>query len=83
MTPRVETTTPVEREQLFDCEAYQLDRLIGKAPFSVGAANEPRVLVCIGGAGQVDHSNIPYPISKGDVWLLPAEAGVPFDQAGK
>jgi mannose-6-phosphate isomerase len=74
--PRVETTTPLEREKLFDCAAFELDRLIGKAPFSVGAATEPRVLICIDGAGQIDHGNIPYPVSKGDVWLLPAEAGV-------
>ena len=37
---------------------------------------EPRVLVCIGGSGQVEHGNIPYAVGKGDVWLLPAEAGV-------
>jgi mannose-6-phosphate isomerase len=58
--------------------------MIGKAPFSLGAANEPRVLVCIDGAGQIDHGKIPYPISKGDVWLLPAEAGVcPFRPGGE
>jgi mannose-6-phosphate isomerase len=76
VSPRVETTTPVERERLFDCEAFQLDRLLGKSPFFVGAATKPRVLVCIDGAGQVEHGSIPFPVSKGDVWLLPAEAGV-------
>jgi mannose-6-phosphate isomerase len=76
VAPRVETTTPVEREKLFDCKAFELDRLRGKAPFSVGAAAEPRVLICIDGAGKVDHGNILYSVSKGDVWLLPAEAGV-------
>jgi mannose-6-phosphate isomerase len=76
VAPRVETTTPVERERLFDCEPFRLWRLLGQAPFPVGATGEPRVLVCIGGSGQVEHGNIPYAVSKGDVWLLPAEAGV-------
>ncbi len=34
------------------------------------------MLVCIGGSGQLEHTNIPYAVGKGDVWLLPAEAGV-------
>jgi mannose-6-phosphate isomerase len=76
VAPRVETNMPVERERLFDCEPFRLWRLLGQAPFPVGAAAEPRVLVCIGGSGQVEHSNIPYAVGKGDVWLLPAEAGV-------
>jgi mannose-6-phosphate isomerase len=76
VSPRVETTRPVERERLFDCEPFRLWRLLGQAPFPVGAAAEPRVLVCIGGSGQVEHSNIPYAVGKGDVWLLPAEVGV-------
>jgi mannose-6-phosphate isomerase len=76
LAPRVETTMPVERERLFDCEPFRLWRLLGAAPFPVGATGEPRVLVCIGGSGQVEHGNIPYAVGKGDVWLLPAEAGV-------
>src|SRR6202167_4429944 len=76
VAPVVESKTPVERERLFDCEPFRLWRLLGQAPFPVGATGEPRVLVCIGGSGQVEHGNIPYAVSKGDVWLLPAEAGV-------
>jgi mannose-6-phosphate isomerase len=72
---RVETTTPVERKRLFDCPAFLLWRLLGKDPFTVGATAEPRVLVCIGGSGQVIHQGTPYAVGKGDVWLLPAEAG--------
>ena len=67
---------PVERERLFDCEPFRVWRLLGQAPFPVGAMAEPRVLVCIGGSGQVEHGNIPYAVGKGDVWLLPAEVGV-------
>ena len=55
MTPVVETTTPVERERLFDCEHFLLWRLRGESPFAVGAKEEPRVLVCIEGSGQVTH----------------------------
>jgi mannose-6-phosphate isomerase len=76
VAPRVETTIPVERERLFDCEPFRLWRLLGQAPFPVGTTGEPRVLVCIAGSGQVEHGNTPYAVGKGDVWLLPAEAGV-------
>jgi len=76
VTPIVVTTTPVERERLFDCEPFRVWRLLGQAPFQVGDIAEPRVLVCIEGSGQVEHGNIPYAVGKGDVWLLPAEAGL-------
>jgi mannose-6-phosphate isomerase len=76
VAPRIETTMPVEREMLFDCEAFRLWRLLGQAPFPVGATAEPRVLVCIGGSGMLEGGNVPYAVGKGDVWLLPAEAGV-------
>jgi mannose-6-phosphate isomerase len=76
VAPHVETTMPVEREGLFDCEPFRLWRLLGQAPFQVGATGEPRVLVCIGGSGQLEHASLPYAVGKGDVWLLPAEVGV-------
>ena len=81
VTPRVETRMPVQRERLFDCEPFRLWRLLGQASFPVGATEEPRVLVCIGGSGQLEHARIPYAVGKGDVWLLPAEAGVCAFQA--
>lgn len=76
MSPFLVTATPVERESLFDCEAFRLFRLIGHNPFSVGASAQPRVLVCIDGLGQIEYGTIPYEVGKGDVWLLPAEVGV-------
>ena len=75
VAPRVETTIPVERERLFDCHAFLLWRVLGQDQFTVGAAGEPRVLVGIEGSGQIMHDGIPYAVGKGDVWLLPAEAG--------
>ena len=47
ISPRVETTSPVERERLFDCHAFRLWRLLGRDRFTVGAKEEPRVLVGI------------------------------------
>jgi mannose-6-phosphate isomerase len=75
VAPHVETASPVERERLFDCEHFRLYRLLGEAPFPVGAANEPHVLICIAGAGRIEHHDLPYGVGKGDVWILPAEAG--------
>jgi mannose-6-phosphate isomerase len=75
VTPAVESEKPVKRERLFDCNAFDLWRLRGELPFAVGAADEPRVLVCIDGAGQLAQGDGTYPIRKGEVWLLPAEVG--------
>jgi mannose-6-phosphate isomerase len=76
VTPEVETTRPVERERLFHCEHFCLWRLRGPSPFTVGAAGTARVLVCIEGAGQVEHEGATYAIAKGEVLLLPAVIGV-------
>jgi len=75
VAPVVEATAPARRESLFHCEYFRLWRLRGQAPFPVGAAGAPRVLVCIEGAGQVEHGGAAYAIGKGDVWLLPAAVG--------
>ena len=75
MTPIVVTTTPVERERLFDCEPFLLWRLRGESPFIVGAVEMPRVLVCIEGSGWFEGERLPYGIDKGEVWLLPAVVG--------
>jgi mannose-6-phosphate isomerase len=75
VTPVVEGTTPVECERLFHYEHFWLRRLCGQAPFTVGAADAPRVLVCIQGAGQVEHDGATYAVRKGDVVLLPAVLG--------
>jgi mannose-6-phosphate isomerase len=75
VTPVVEGMKPVERERLFQCEHFWLWRLRGGSPFTVGAADVPRVLVCIEGAGQVEHAGATYAVEKGDVLLLPASVG--------
>lgn len=74
--PLVETTNPVERERLFNCEHFVLWRLRGQSQFTVGAMGVPRVLVCIEGAGQVEHGSATYAVGKGDVFVLPAAIGI-------
>jgi mannose-6-phosphate isomerase len=75
VAPEVEATTPVKRERLFHCEQFRLSRLQGDAPFAVGTPGAPSVLVCIGGAGQIEQSDAAYPVAKGNVFLLPAAIG--------
>ena len=73
--PVVESTTPVERERLFDCEHFRLWRLRGQSPFVVGSPEVARVLVCIEGEGNIEHGGADYAVGKGDVFLLPAVIG--------
>jgi mannose-6-phosphate isomerase len=73
--PVVESMTPVRREGLFDCAHFRLWRMRGETPFTVGAAGAPRVLVCIDGAGQLQHGADMHAVRKGDVLLLPAVIG--------
>jgi mannose-6-phosphate isomerase len=75
VTPVVEEAKPVRRERLFDCEHFRLWRLCSESPFTVGAEGTPRVLVCIGGGGQLKHDGAHYGVGKGDVLLLPAVVG--------
>jgi mannose-6-phosphate isomerase len=75
VTPVLESATPVKREQLFDCEYFQLWRIGGVSPFSVGAMGLPRVLVCIEGGSEIEQGYATYAIRKGDVLFLPAVMG--------
>ena len=75
IAPVVESSTPVEREKLFDCEHFRLWRLRGQSPFAVGVTGSPRVLVCIGGGGELEHAAARFALAKGDVFLLPAAIG--------
>jgi mannose-6-phosphate isomerase len=75
VVPVQEISLPFVREQLFDCQHFRLWRLRGGAPFTVGIANAPHVLVCIGGSGNIEFSGLDYAMTKGTVILLPAEVG--------
>jgi len=76
IVPIIESTIPVERERIFQCEYFHLWRLHGQSPFIVGEMDMPRILVCIEGKGEIEHDDAVYAIGKGDVFLLPAEVGV-------
>jgi mannose-6-phosphate isomerase len=76
VTPVPGTISHVRRERLLKCAQFDLWRLQGQSPFSVGAEGEPRVLVCIDGTGQIVQGGVTYPVRKGDVHLLPAQAGM-------
>ncbi|MEO6946887.1 MAG: type I phosphomannose isomerase catalytic subunit [Nitrobacter sp.] len=75
IVPLVVTLLPEKREQIFDCPHFRLWRLHGTMPFIVGAADEPRVLVCLGGIGNVEHNGADFSMEKGEVILLPAVVG--------
>ncbi len=74
--PVVEKEGSVLREKVFDSDKFCLWRLTGKSVFTVGKAAAPRILVCIEGTGEVESEQEKYKLSKGEVMLLPAIAGV-------
>jgi mannose-6-phosphate isomerase len=75
VVPVEEEKAPVLRERLFHCEHFSVWRHTGQSQFTVGAAAAPLVLVCLDGAGQLEHEDAIYAVSKGDVLLLPAVVG--------
>ena len=71
----MEESAPVRRERLFHCEHFSVAIQRAKSPFTVGAADTPRVLVSIVGKGEIEYGGANYPVGRGDVVLLPAEVG--------
>ena len=71
----LEATTQIRRERLFHCEHFSVWRHRGQSRFTVGETGMPRVLICIEGAGEIEHGDANYPVGRGDVALLPAEVG--------
>jgi mannose-6-phosphate isomerase len=76
VTPCLEAAAPVRRERLFDNAFFRLWRHEGTASFEVGAAGEPRILVCVEGGGDIEYVGEDYPMARGAVTLLPASLGV-------
>ena len=72
---RVDKTKPLPWEKLINCDHFGVWRISGEFPFVVGATGTCRVLVGIGGRGEIEHAGINYPFSEGDVLLLPASVG--------
>lgn len=65
-------------ERLFKSDHFNLWRINDTAAFEVGIEATPRVLVCLSGSGDIVHETTLYPISKGEVMLLPAVVGECF-----
>jgi mannose-6-phosphate isomerase len=74
--PVIRAADAVTREQFFNNDHFILWRIKTVLKFTVGAKNEPRILVCAEGAGDVNYNGTNYHITKGDVMLLPAALGV-------
>jgi mannose-6-phosphate isomerase len=62
-------------EQLFRCEQFGVRRFSGETRFSVGEQGMPRVLVCIGGEGDLEYDGQAFAVRAGEVVLLPAAVG--------
>jgi len=75
VVPMVDEAKPVLRERVVDCEFFEVWRFGAESPFGVGAERTPRVVVCLGGDGQVEHDGEKYVLGRGDVLLLPAVVG--------
>jgi mannose-6-phosphate isomerase len=75
VAPAVEKVMGHKRERLFLCEHFGVWRIGGEAPFTIGLAETPRVLVCIDGEGRLEHDGANYGFDRGDVLLLPAVVG--------
>jgi mannose-6-phosphate isomerase len=75
LLPRVEQATPVLRENIVQCDKFAVARISGEKSFIVGAAQVPRVLVCLAGRGELEHAGARYAFGKGEVRFLPAVVG--------
>jgi mannose-6-phosphate isomerase len=83
LIPRVEQVTPVRREKIIQCDKFAVARISGEKSFTVGAAQMPRVLVCLAGRGELEHAGARYGLAKGEMLLLPAAVGTcPFHPNG-
>lgn len=73
--PVSEALTPASRELLVDCTHFRLWRTRGHAPFTIGAAEEPTVLVGVEGAGHLEYAGARWALDRGATILLPAVVG--------
>ena len=62
-------------EELLKDSHFHLTRWQSSEDYAVGAPDEPRVLVCAEGHGQVLAGDHETPMKRGDVVLLPAAVG--------
>ena len=70
--PLIEKEQNPCRELLFACDYFTTHRLQSAQPFEVATPGEPRVFVCIDGAGRFMHNGASYPVNRGSVYFMPA-----------
>ena len=75
VVPRTEPRGGGTRDVLVASRYFTLDRHTGAEPFPVGADGQCRVVVCVGGGGELESDGTRHPLATGDVILLPAEVG--------
>ncbi len=81
--PMEQCSDPGQAEEMFRCEQFGLRRFTGESRFSVGMEGSPRVLVCIGGEGDLEYDGQGFAVRAGEVVLLPAAVGAcVFQPAG-
>jgi mannose-6-phosphate isomerase len=74
------TTESPNREKLIDCSHFIMWRNKSSNSFKLGSENEPRIVVCLSGRGNLGTDEV----KKGEVWMLPAALGeFQFDPAGE
>lgn len=73
--PRRMIVDGVHHEELVSCRHFTLHRRTSRSPFRVGSSRACRMIVCIGGSGRLEWQGQHYPITRGDILLLPAEVG--------
>lgn len=73
--PVIPVAIDAKTEKIFDDEHFILWRKKSDSSFTVGSANEPRILVCTLGSGKIHYNQNDFFINKGDVILLPALLG--------
>jgi mannose-6-phosphate isomerase len=74
--PSQQTNAPFQRAEYFNDSHFRLWWLQGASPFDVGSAGEPRILVCVEGAGCIEYGGADHRMARGAVTLLPAAIGV-------
>jgi mannose-6-phosphate isomerase len=73
--PQLEKANRGPWEKLIGCDHFGVRRIISEFPFVAGVEKTCRVLVCIEGRGELTHAGVDYPLSQGEVLLLPASVG--------
>jgi mannose-6-phosphate isomerase len=76
VVPVVTSQDGVKRERLLASRHFQLSRVTAASGFKLGEDEGPAIVVCLDGSGSLACREQRFAMTKGDVLLLPAAAGV-------